>query len=545
MRFTVKLKILATMASGFAIALAVGGIGLVALDHTFNDLDSIFHRNLLPVAQVGDVRAAIATERGTVSRALLFGTVEAANEAIGKVKALEQDMDIRWTAYLKLQADSPEGLSVARPFTQARVVAAPLVARSLALLAAGHRDEASTLALHELASAFDLENAAISRNVAYNAKQAGDQYAAAQQRHKRTVYLSVTTILVGLAILLMASVLLIRAVMAPLFMARQLAASISSGTLDNDLVATGNDELSDTLRSLAAMDTTLATVVGRVRGNAEQMSMAVRDISQGVDDLSRRTQEQAASLEETASSMDEMSASVKQNAEGALAASELARALRSDAEQGAAVAQSATVAMAQILTASQNVAEIAVLIDEIAFQTNILALNAAVEAARAGEQGRGFAVVATEVRQLAHRSASAARDIKTMIAEAGDRVTAGTELVERTGAALQAIDGGVKRVTDIVAEIAAASQQQSAGIAQVSDAITALDEVTQQNAALAEQASAASRTSLDLADDLTRQVAFFHSARGEGMASPSRAALLQADQRAPSVSRTMLVASVN
>jgi methyl-accepting chemotaxis protein len=515
MRFTVKLKILATMASGFAIALVMGGIGLVALDHTFDDLDHIFHRNLLPVAEVGDVRAAIATERGTVSRALLFGTVDAANDAIRKVAAIEHDMDTHWQAYLKLQADSPEGLKIARPFSEARAVAAPMVSRSLALLAAGHREEASALALHQLASAFDVESAAILRNVSFNATQAGDQYAAAQQRHKRTVYLSMATILAGMVILLIAGSLLVRAVMAPLSMARQLAASISTGTLDNELVVVGNDELSDTLRSLASMDRTLTTVVGRVRGNAEQMSLAVRDIAQGVDDLSRRTQEQAASLEETASSMDEMSASVKQNAEGALAASELTRILRSDAEEGARVAQSATEAMAQVLTASQNVAEIATLIDGIAFQTNILALNAAVEAARAGEQGRGFAVVASEVRQLAHRSASAARDIKAMIADTGNRVAVGAELVQRTGTSLQGIHGGVKRVADIVAEIAAASQQQSAGIAQVSDAIIALDEVTQQNAALAEQASAASRTSLDLALDLTRQVAFFRLADGD------------------------------
>jgi methyl-accepting chemotaxis protein len=190
------------------------------------------------------------------------------------------------------------------------------------------------------------------------------------------------------------------------------------------------------------------------------------------------------------------------------------------------VAEEAVAAMAEITRSSRSVGEIAVLIDEIAFQTNLLALNAAVEAARAGEQGRGFAVVAGEVRSLAQRSASAARDIKKLIVEASERVDTGAVLVGRTGDALAVLGRGATRVSGIVGNIATASLQQSAGIEQVNGAVTALDEVTQQNAALVEEASAASKQMLDLAEELMRQVAFFSIAgeAAEGAAEPVREA---------------------
>jgi methyl-accepting chemotaxis protein len=251
------------------------------------------------------------------------------------------------------------------------------------------------------------------------------------------------------------------------------------------------------------------------------VSSAAQQISRGNDDLSFRTQEQASSLEETAASMEEMTSIVRQSADNAGHADQLARSTRAQAERGGEVALRTSGAMREIEAASRQITDIVQLIDEIAFQTNLLALNAAVEAARAGEQGRGFAVVAGEVRNLAQRSASAAKQIKTLIGDTVDKVQAGSVLVEESGQVLEGIVGSVKRVTDIVAEIAAASQEQSSGIDQVNRAVMQMDEVTQQNAALVEEAAAAARAMQEQADQLEVQVRFF---RLEGRVAVSRPA---------------------
>ncbi|SFW29447.1 methyl-accepting chemotaxis protein [Luteibacter sp. UNCMF366Tsu5.1] len=302
---------------------------------------------------------------------------------------------------------------------------------------------------------------------------------------------------------------LVRSILAPLEHASAVTARIAAGHLGESVSVTRNDDLGRMLNALHAMDENLARIVGAVRENAVQVEHAARDISAGNDDLSNRTQEQASSLEETAASMEEMSSAVKQNASGAALAQQISQGLRTDAKNGGAVADEAVEAMKQISEASRNIGEIAVLIDEIAFQTNLLALNAAVEAARAGEQGRGFAVVAAEVRNLAQRSAAAAKDIKSLIGTTVQRVSTGSDLVNRTGQALVTIGNSATKVADIVSEISAASQEQSAGVEQVNVAVASLDDVTQQNAALVEEASAASRQALELAQELTRQVAFF------------------------------------
>lgn len=317
------------------------------------------------------------------------------------------------------------------------------------------------------------------------------------------------TVCFAFLVALVLAVLTTRRVMLPLVRARGLAVAISKGELDNELVVEGNDEFSDTLAALQAMDRKLAEMVASVRDTAEQVAAAARDISQGNDDLSQRTQEQASSLEETAASMEQMTATVKQNAEGADHARQLAGDVRQHAAHGSSVARTAIEAMQDISKASEDIAQIVGLMDGIAFQTNLLALNAAVEAARAGHEGRGFAVVATEVRTLAQRSAAAAREIKQLITDSGDKVTHGAGLVGSTGRALEEIEAGVGKVSGIVEEIAAASHEQSSGIDQVNIAISAIDSVTQQNAALVEEASAASRSALELSQDLLRQVSFF------------------------------------
>src|SRR5512147_2455503 len=242
------------------------------------------------------------------------------------------------------------------------------------------------------------------------------------------------------------------------------------------------------------MNDSLVRVVSQVRSGTDTVATASSQIAAGNLDLSSRTEEQASSLEETASSMEELTSTVKQNAENARQANQLAIGSSDVAGKGGAVVSQVVTTMDAINEASRKIVDIISVIDGIAFQTNILALNAAVEAARAGEQGRGFAVVAGEVRNLAQRSAAAAKEIKTLIGDSVDKVENGSKLVANAGQTMDEIVTSIKRVTDIMAEISAASAEQSAGIEQVNTAITQMDEVTQQNAALVEEAAAAAES---------------------------------------------------
>jgi methyl-accepting chemotaxis protein len=255
--------------------------------------------------------------------------------------------------------------------------------------------------------------------------------------------------------------------------------------------------------------TQLTAMIQGIKGSAESISTAAVEITSGNSDLSVRTEQQAANLEETASSMEELTSTVKQNADNAKRANQLALGAADVAARGGAVVQQVVATMSSIEASSKKIVDIIGVIDGIAFQTNILALNAAVEAARAGEQGRGFAVVASEVRNLAQRSANAAKEIKGLIGDSVERVTAGTALVGQAGSTMTNIVTSVKQVTDIIGEISAASQEQSSGIEQVNTTITQMDEATQQNAALVEQASAAARSLQDQANALTQAVSRF------------------------------------
>ncbi|MFA9275888.1 MAG: methyl-accepting chemotaxis protein [Candidatus Aquirickettsiella gammari] len=290
--------------------------------------------------------------------------------------------------------------------------------------------------------------------------------------------------------------------------ASAIARSIASGDLSIDIRVDTHDQTS-VLSAMKEMRDSLVSIVGRVRNATETISTGSSEIALGNQDLSARTEQQATSLENTATSMSELTSTVKQNADNAKQANQLAVTASGVAVKGGEVVSQVVDTMSSINDSAKKIVDIIAVIDGIAFQTNILALNAAVEAARAGEQGRGFAVVASEVRNLAQRSAAAAKEIKTLIGDSVEKVDAGSKLVAQAGSTMDEIVSSVKRVTDIMAEIMAASQEQSSGIEQVNFAIDQMDQVTQQNAALVEEAAAAAASMRDEASQLAETVAVF------------------------------------
>ncbi|EOV0996072.1 methyl-accepting chemotaxis protein [Edwardsiella piscicida] len=317
------------------------------------------------------------------------------------------------------------------------------------------------------------------------------------------------------AVVLLALVMLIaiwwlrNMLLAPLTVMRAHFERIARGDLSAEIKVYGRNEISQLYASLRNMQQALAGTVLSVRQGTDAIYTGLQEIGAGNNDLSSRTEQQAASLEETAASMEQLTATVKQNADNARQASQLAQEASHTAGEGGEIVSQVVRTMHDITQSSQKIGDITGVIDGIAFQTNILALNAAVEAARAGEQGRGFAVVAGEVRNLAQRSAQAAKEIKGLIDESVSRVKQGSTLVESAGNTMDNVVRSVVRVTDIMGEISSASEEQSRGIEQVAQAVTQMDQVTQQNAALVEEAASATQSLEAQADVLSRAVATF------------------------------------
>ncbi len=310
---------------------------------------------------------------------------------------------------------------------------------------------------------------------------------------------------------------------------------IAAGDLGVDIDVKDRDK-SSLIFAVKAMRDDFARIVGQVRHGTQTIAAASEQISSGNMDLSSRTEQQADSLEKTASSMEELTGTVKQNADNARQANQLAQSASEIALKGGAVVSQVVETMGSINDSAKKIVDIIGVIDGIAFQTNILALNAAVEAARAGEQGRGFAVVAAEVRNLAQRSAGAAKEIKTLIGDSVEKVDAGAKLVDQAGTTMDEIVASVKRVTDIMGEITAASQEQTAGIEQINQAINQMDEVTQQNVALVEAAATASESLQTQTDNLTQVVSIFKldGAAAQPMVPvPNAAAVQRVSKAAP------------
>lgn len=381
--------------------------------------------------------------------------------------------------------------------------------------AAGNAEEAKTI-LRGDSSRLNAEMLAVADKIVQVNSEGGiAAYHLGEQIYANSRELIIGVIVATIALGLMLAYGIARVVARPLQEAVKVAKTVASGDLTSDIQVKTKDETGELLQALKEMNASLLSVVTEVRTGTDLIATATTEIANGNLDLSARTESQAGSLEETASSMEELTSTVKQNSDNARQANQLSHSASAVAQKGGDVVSQVVDTMGSINESSKKIVDIIAVIDGIAFQTNILALNAAVEAARAGEQGRGFAVVASEVRNLAQRSASAAKEIKTLINDSVEKVDLGTRLVDQAGITMNEVVESVRRVSDIISEITAAGAEQSSGIDQINTAIIQMDQVTQQNAALVEEAAAAAGALQEQAANLSRIVGVFKLEHGQ------------------------------
>jgi len=509
-----NLKIGTRLGFGFGLILlllaAVAAFGINGMSRSDDALHHVVDVNVKKMALLEDMSASVdAVSREMRTIALLNDEAERQIEQ----KKIEEAREVYNNAFAileKMPLDDAGKSAVAR-IKDERTTARPLNDKFIEM-AKVNRDEATQFLLKEAAPATTKWQGTIREFTQLQREKSkkDEDNAIESYNFAKTMMISATAIalLSGAAIAWLCT----RSITRPLGRAVVVAQRVAGGDLTSHFTVNSTDETGTLLKALEAMNVSLVGIVNQVRSGADTIATASGEIASGNLDLSARTERQASSLEETASSMEELTSTVKQNADNARQANQLAVSASEVAVRGGAVVSQVVNTMNAINESARKIVDIIGVIDGIAFQTNILALNAAVEAARAGEQGRGFAVVASEVRNLAQRSAGAAKEIKTLIGDSVDKVQAGSKLVEQAGSTMGEVVDSVKRVSDIIGEITAASSEQEAGISQINIAITEMDNVTQQNAALVEQAAAAAGSLQEQADQLVDTVKVFKTA---------------------------------
>ncbi|CAN7544893.1 methyl-accepting chemotaxis protein [Acidovorax delafieldii] len=507
-----QLKISTRLAVAFAVMVlllvALGAVGLVRSANQRAELKDVIDVRIPIVKTLGALNDGVNEQAIQLRNLAIFTSDAIVKSATNQISASAADVDAQYKTLTAL-VTSEKGKELMARMQQRRGDFLKLRDQYLTTLQQGQRDEALKLLEEQLRPAQRAYMAAIDEQFEFQSQRTVDAGARAEAA---AVSLQRDVLIAGalaIAIAIFLAITIIRSITRPLAQAVEAADRVASGDLSGQIVVQSKDETGHLLSALQRMQQSLVNTVSSVRQNAEGVASASAQIASGNNDLSARTEQQASALEETAASMEELGSTVRQNADNARAANQLAVSASTVAVQGGDVVAEVVETMKGINASSNKIADIISVIDGIAFQTNILALNAAVEAARAGEQGRGFAVVAGEVRNLAGRSAEAAKEIKALITASVERVEQGTALVDKAGATMTEVVSAIRRVTDIMGEISAASSEQSAGVGQVGEAVTQMDQATQQNAALVEEMAAAASALNAQAGELVNAVAVF------------------------------------
>jgi methyl-accepting chemotaxis protein len=502
-----NLKVATKLMIGFAmtgvIMAVIGWMAIANMAAINANSENIYGVQLIPIRDLAAIRGVQHQIRAGVYVALAARTPEETRAAVERIQILTKDaLEAREKFKPTIRAQEVRDAfkkyeDAANEYRQYREE------KVLKPLLAGQRDVALAAA-KEGASKFQAAVQAINDTIKIKEDIAKKKYEESQALYVSSRSSMIGLATGGLALGLLFGFFIARLISRPLTQTVALLKDLAQGEgdLTKRLAADSKDEVGEMSKWFNTFMDKLHDIIAQVKGAAGHAANASQELSAATEQLASGAQEQASSLEETAASLEEITGTVKQNADNAKQANQLAAGSRDVAEKGGQVVRDAVRSMAEINQASKKIADIITTIDEIAFQTNLLALNAAVEAARAGEQGRGFAVVASEVRNLAQRSATAAKEIKGLIQDSVAKVEAGSELVNRSGETLTEIVGSVKRVTDIIAEIAAASQEQSTGIDQVNQAVTQMDQVTQANAAQTEELSSTAQSLAAQAEEL-------------------------------------------
>ncbi|MBP1207680.1 methyl-accepting chemotaxis protein [Duganella sp. 1411] len=519
-----KMKVGTRLGLGFALVLlflvAVTTVGIFRMAQIQDRLDHVIGVNNVVSRLVIDMRDNVS-DRISSLRVLTLMTEAADMEPeLNRVKDLAakySEAEGKLSAQFAKESSAEEKALLAT-IKEQEGLAMPAIAKATEMWLASNAEGATRVLIKEIRPAQKKWMAALDQLAALedklNAQMQVD--AAAGFASGRNFMIIMGLLAVGISIV--AALVITRGLLKQLGGEPDYTASIASSIANGDLavgIDTNGNDKDSLLFEMKEMRNSLVDIVGQVRSGTETIGTASREIAAGNIDLSARTEMQASSLEKTASAMEELTSTVKQNADNAREANQLASAASDVAIKGGKVVSEVVNTMSSIDASAKKIVDIIGVIDGIAFQTNILALNAAVEAARAGEQGRGFAVVASEVRNLAQRSAGAAKEIKMLIDDSVEKVGAGTKLVGQAGVTMDEVVASVRRVTDIMSEIANASQEQSAGIEQVNLSIIEMDSMTQQNAALVEESAAAAQSLQDQASELSRVVSIFKLVEGE------------------------------